>query len=382
MTLLTRAYRVATSICAPLVHWGATRSLNAAQKRERLGGSPNPTPDVIWFQAPSLGELRVLAPLLEPIRAKGKVLITTHSLTGYAEAQKIADVAALAPLDTPAATRRFLSNWRPQMAVFVESDTPPNMLAALAHAKVPRALIAARASQSRKRAPRSMAAILAQFDLVTAANPAVAEELEQMGIKVALSEDLKAQATAPAAAPDWAATLNRPIWLAASTHPEDESQIFDAHRALLADQPDTLLIIAPRHPRPNRDWVPSDMKAGFFSDGAVPQPDTSLYVIDAMGQLPSLHAATSVTYLGGATGTRGGHSPWEAAMAANHILTGPDISNNAAAFDQLEHHVVRNAQETRAAVQSAWATPQPKPTSPPQSTATLEALKALLAVAT
>ena len=69
-------------------------------------------------------------------------------------------------------------------------------------------------------------------------------------------------------------------------------------------------------------------------------------------------------------------------MAANHILTGPDISNNAAAFDQLEHHVVQNAQEICTAVQSAWATPQPKPASPPQSTATLEALKTLLAGAT
>ena len=379
MTLLTTTYRVATKLCAPLIHWGATRSLTAAQKAERLGCHPAPKPGVIWFQAPSLGELRVLAPLLEPLKGKGQILITTHSLTGLQEAQRMTDLAALAPLDTPAAIQRFLSNWQPQLAVFVESDTPPNMLAALNRAKIPCALIAARASQSRQRAPRSMAAIMAQFDLITAANAAVAQELRDMGLRVALSEDLKAQATAPAAPPAWAANLNRPLWLAASTHPEDEAAIFDAHRALLADHPDALLVIAPRHPRPNREWVPADMKAQFFSDGDAPHPDAPLFVMDAMGHLPGLHAATCVTYLGGATGTRGGHSPWEAAMAGNHILTGPNISNNAAAFEQLNYRVVQGAAEINTAVQSAWNTPRPAPVSPPKSTETLKALQSLLA---
>lgn len=379
MTFLTKAYRVATSLGAPLVHWGATRSLTTAQKNERLGRHPAPKSGVIWCQAPSLGELRVLAPLIAPLQTKGDVLITTHSLTGLAEAQKMADFAALAPLDTPTATKEFLTNWQPQLAVFVESDTPPNMLSALAQAQIPRALIATRASKSRARAPRSMAAILKQFDLVTAANPAVGQELEQLGIKVALSEDLKAQAMSAATAAPWAANLNRPLWLAASTHPEDEAQVFAAHRTLMADNPDTLLVIAPRHPRPNRDWVPSDLKASFFSDGDVPHPEAPLYVMDKMGQLPSLHAATQVTYLGGATGTRGGHSPWEAAIAANHILTGPDTANNAAAFEQLDHQVVQGADDIAKAVQTAWACPQPAPVSPPQSTATLDALLALLA---
>jgi len=40
----------------------------------------------------------------------------------------------------------------------------------------------------------------------------------------------------------------RPIWLAASTHPGEETLVFAVHRQLAAAYPGLLTIVAPRHP--------------------------------------------------------------------------------------------------------------------------------------
>ena len=44
----------------------------------------------------------------------------------------------------------------------------------------------------------------------------------------------------------------RPVWLAASTHPGEETLILAVHRGLAADHPGLLTIIAPRHPGARR----------------------------------------------------------------------------------------------------------------------------------
>ena len=46
-----------------------------------------------------------------------------------------------------------------------------------------------------------------------------------------------------------AAIGERPVWIAASTHPGEEALAVDAHIAVLERAPDSLLIIAPRHPQ-------------------------------------------------------------------------------------------------------------------------------------
>ena len=42
--------------------------------------------------------------------------------------------------------------------------------------------------------------------------------------------------------------LDRPVWIAASTHKGEDEQVLEAHRQVLVSQPNTLLILVPRHP--------------------------------------------------------------------------------------------------------------------------------------
>lgn len=380
MTIPLVAYRIATSILAPIYRWQATRGLAPAAQIQRLGYHKSPRAGVIWCQAPSVGELDVLAPLLPDLQAAGEVLITTHSTTGAQKAANMAPLSSLASIDTPAAAAQFIATWQPRMAVFVESDMPANMLQALAAQGIPTALIAARASKTRRRVPKTVTRLLRPCALITASTDAVAEELRALGLHVEAVEDLKSQGTRSAVAPDWAGTLrDRPVWLAASTHPEDRQMVFAAHDIILRAHPDALLIIAPRHPDADRTWVPAQLAARFHSTDAAPDRDSQVFVMDALGQMSGLHALAPVTYLGGGTGDLGGHSPWEAASAGSHIITGPKIQNNAAAFDQIPHHTASDAQSLATTLERCMAQPRPAPVTAPQGTKTRDALRAVLA---
>jgi 3-deoxy-D-manno-octulosonic-acid transferase len=379
MTFVLAAYRVATRALAPIYLWRANRGLSAVQQAERSGVHSIPQQGVIWCQAPSLGELDALAPLLPALHGAGEVLVTTQSTTGAQKAAQLSPRTALAPVDTPAAVAQFIDTWRPRLAVFVESDLPANMMQALAQRGIPFAVIAARSSKTRRRFPRSVAQLLSRATVITASTDAVARELRDMGLHVQAVEDLKAQGAHVSIRPHWAAELaDRPVWLAASTHPEDRDCVFAAHDVLLQRHPNALLLIAPRHPDADGSWVPDRFEAGFFSRAQWPTAQTQVFVVDALGQMGGLHAVAHVTYLGGGMSTRGGHSPWEAASAGNYILTGPDTRNNAAAFAQINHETVDTAQSLARAVQESWDKAPPAAVNAPTSTATRDALLAVL----
>jgi len=388
---LVSAYRGVTTL-APWLLAGLARRAHARQGApahrltERLGRATldRPAGRLIWLHAASVGEVQSLVALAPLLADDAKLLVTTATQTGAGRAASALPPETLhqfQPIDTPAPVARFLSHWSPDLAVMVEADMPPNMLSALNRRVIPAALIGARPSKTRRRFPKTARALLSRFDLITASAASVAQEMTALGLRVAVVEDLKSAAL-PASAPrqDWSRALEaRATWLAASTHPEDEEIVFAAHDALLARHPDTLLLIAPRHPRPDRGWLPARFRAIWHSDGLPPRPDTNVYVMDAFGQMPGLHAATSVCLIGGTFGNRGGHSPWEAAAAGNHILTGPDIGNNKPAFDRLAHHIVQTPTEMTAAIERAWTLP---PNTPPEMlaapTQTAAALRALI----
>lgn len=366
--LLVSAYR-AVSAAAPWLFARmaakahAAQGADAARLSERMGRATRPRPDgpLVWLHASSVGEVQSASAVAPALAEAATLLLTTTTRTGEAHARGLMGVGLLhqyQPIDTPRAVASFLDHWQPDLAVFTENEMPPNALHALRQRGIASALIGARPSGSRAKRPKSSAYLLSLFDVVTASSEDVAAELRTLGAAPAAVEDLKRASFAgrAVAPPDWPADqLARPIWLAASTHDEDLPVVFDAHRKLLAERPDALLLLAPRHPSDDRSFLPAGLNAAFYSDGAPPSSEVQVFVMDAIGQMPALHAAASVCFMGGSFGAHGGHSPWEAAAAGNHLITGPDIANNAPAFAALAHQVVQSAGELAGAALGALA---------------------------
>lgn len=364
-TPLFRLYRVASILLVPLAWAAVSRKLRrhgvaVERMHERLGHAslPRPAAPVIWFHAASVGEsLSVLA----LIRRLGERLPQAEFLITSGTASSAQLIGArlpprsrhqFAPLDAPGPVGRFLDHWRPAAGIFVESEIWPNMLVMARARGVPLALVNARLSAASvrgwRRHPDTARFLLSRFDLLMARDGASAGDLRSMGAdpaRVEIGGDLKAAAAAPpvdtaALARIRARLGNRPVWVASSTHPGEEEIVLAAHARLLRDRPDLHLVLVPRHPERGDDVEETLRAAGpplaRRSRGEMPGPDHSVYLADTLGETGTWYALSQIVFLGATLVPKGGHNPYEPAMAGCAIMAGPHRDNAAQAYAGLE----------------------------------------------
>ncbi len=337
-----------------LASWVLHRRMGADPKRfsERLGhGGGQGGEPVIWFHAASLGEVIQIAPLASHLMAaeNARILVTTTTASGADWVAKHMPHVThrFAPIDTPRAVKRFLTGWTISAALFVEGDLQPRLLESLDHRGVPRILLNARYSRTRARFPAVFGTLLGSFALVTCRSDTIAEEFLALGLpadRVHVLPDLRLTLPKPAAPRDTIAPLcedigQRPVWLAASTHPADEDPVLTAHSKVLEAYPDALLILAPRHPvrgAPLRQLAQSmELVTAQRSKNDELLPATQVYIADTLGELGVFFTLSPIAFLGGSFGQEGGHTPYEPACFGTALLHGPHVKNFADAYIAL-----------------------------------------------
>ena len=111
------------------------------------------------------------------------------------------------PLDAPRFVARFLDHWRPDLALFVESDLWPNLIMASAERDIPLILVNGRLSERSFRrwrlAPRTIGALLRRFDLCLAQSAEDAARYAGLGApRIVTTGNLKLDVPAPPADAD------------------------------------------------------------------------------------------------------------------------------------------------------------------------------------
>ena len=122
---------------------------------ERMGQANVPRPDktLLWFHAASVGETNTILPLIEELCSKRpdiSVLLTTVTVTSASIAASRLPEGAIhqfVPLDSPSFVTRFLNHWRPDMALFTESEIWPNLILEADKRGIPLALLNATMSE-------------------------------------------------------------------------------------------------------------------------------------------------------------------------------------------------------------------------------------------
>jgi 3-deoxy-D-manno-octulosonic-acid transferase len=132
----------------------------------------------------------------------------------------------------------------------------------------------------------------------------------------------------------------RPVWLAASTHPGEESAIIAVHRALANRHPHLLTIIAPRHPHRGPDVASVARQAGLRasrrSEGIHPDRATDIYVVDTVGEMGLFYRLSPIVLMGGTLVPIGGHNPIEPAKLGAAILHGPHVHTATEIYEALD----------------------------------------------
>lgn len=354
------------------------------RRGERLGFASRQRPEgkLVWIHAASVGEANAVLPLIDELLSADpstNVLLTTGTTTSAAlAAKRLPDRAfhQYVPIDVPQYTARFLDHWRPDLAIFTESDIWPNLVLATAQRAIPLGLINARMSpRSMKRwrkNARTARPLFSRFNIVLAQNDAIARTIKQLGApNVSVSGNLKIDAPPPPVDKDIleqlrGATEGRPIFLAASTHPGEEAIIAAAHSEIAVAFPKLLTIIVPRHPDRGAALVAEMAGRGLVtqrrSQSALPSRDTEVYIADTIGELGTFYALAPVALIGGSLVEHGGQNPIEAIRHGAVVLTGPHHHNFHDIYDELlaSHGAqeVKSPAELAAAVKSIFGEPK------------------------
>jgi 3-deoxy-D-manno-octulosonic-acid transferase len=342
-------------VLAPLVRLWLQRRVtrgkeDAARLGERFGqaGKPRPPGMLVWCHGASVGEAQALLPLLTHLHAERPdltLLLTTGTVTSAALVEQRAGDGILhqfVPVDLPGAVDGFLDHWRPDLVLWSESDFWPGILSELRRRGIPALLVNARLSERSVQrwmmAPATARWLLDSFAALYAQTADDAERLRRLGARdVSEAGNLK-QAAPPlpadeTALAEWRTQLkDRPLWLAASTHPGEEAEIARAHRLLKPALPGLLTMIVPRHPDRGAALrqalsAGSDLRIALRSAGEMPGPDTDLYVADTLGELGLWYRLSPVVMMGGSLVPVGGHNPLEPARLGCAVLFGPQMFN-------------------------------------------------------
>jgi 3-deoxy-D-manno-octulosonic-acid transferase len=387
--MLPFLYRGATTPLGPLVHVYLKRRLKRGKEdpvrfRERQGipskvRLPGP---LVWIHAASVGEATAMLALIERLlreRPALQILLTTGTVTSARLLETRLPSRAwhqFAPVDLPHWIGRFLDHWRPDLALWVESELWPNLVLETHARGVPMVLLngrlSARSFTHWQWFPGLIRPMLGAFALCLAQDHEQAERLHRLGARsIATAGDLKAAANALPIDALHLESLRRqigrrPVWLAASTHAGEEEFIAHVHRELAMTRSDLLTVIVPRHP------ARGDAIAGMLSDRGLRaarrsqgEPVTGrieIYLADTMGELGLFYAVAGIAFVGGSLVAKGGHNPFEAVRLDCAVLHGPHVGNCAGMAAELDaagaSETVSNAGELALAVSALLADPR------------------------
>jgi 3-deoxy-D-manno-octulosonic-acid transferase len=338
--------------------WWLFRMATSGKYREGLGERLGFVPRrlcigerVIWVHAVSVGEVLAASRLIEELRAQSdcEVMISTTTRTGQRLARERfgADHVFYFPLDFAFAVRAWLRALRPRMVVLLETEFWPRTLTECRRAGVPLAVVNARISDRswpRYRRLRFLwKHLLNGFAVVLAQSETDAHRLTALGasnVRAAgnLKYDIRVAQPAPVTE---ALRANLPpggkAFVCGSTLAGEEELL------LASRPPNVFTILAPRHPERFNAVAAMLAARGVqyvrrseWLTAPKPLASGSVFLLDSIGELPSVYSLASVALVGGGMFVSGGHNPLEPAQFAVPIVMGPHYENFRGIVEKLQ----------------------------------------------
>ena len=342
---------------------------------ERLGSVRWEDGSTIWVHAVSVGEVKAVEQLIEGLGEMlpgHRLVVSTTTPTGRGLAQERKDIDRIVyfPLDLPIAVKRSLNRIHPELVIVAETEIWPNFLRECRRRGIPVVMVNGRISD--KSYPRYMAgrrwlrSVLDDYRVLGMQSETDAERIRAIGAppdKVVVYGNMKYDlpATTHTLDPHLEKALERthPLLVAASTAAGEEILVLEAYRQLRQSNKNLKLLLAPRLPQ-RFDEVAQALDDGGLgyvrrSGSTPPFEDSSILLLDSIGELTAVFEHATVVFMGGTLVPRGGHNVLEPARFGKAVVFGPHMENfrdmalsflEARAAIQVEdvHELVREVQ--------------------------------------
>jgi 3-deoxy-D-manno-octulosonic-acid transferase len=354
-------FYIFTPVILARLYWRGRKQPGYSERwSERLAlYDADPEPGVIWFHAVSVGEAEAAFPLIRAIKHRfpeRTILVTATTPTGSARIKGVLGDTArhvYLPYDLPGCVNRFIRHYRPTLAVVLETEIWPNLYHACGKCGIPLAIVNARLSERSARGYLKLRSLtresLSHVRLVAAQTAEDAKRYIAIGAdpkSVVVTGNIKFDLELPATAEERAQAMrralfgHRPVFIAGSTHPGEESMVLAAFASLRRQLPEVLLILAPRHPHRVAEIVAECRKFGFStrlrSDRNAGDEPVDVFLLDTLGELRSFYAASDAAFVGGSLVPVGGHNVLEPAAVGLPVIFGPHLFNFAEIGSKLK----------------------------------------------
>jgi 3-deoxy-D-manno-octulosonic-acid transferase len=310
----------------------------------------------IWVHAVSVGEVLTARPLISELRRRYpnlRMFLSTTTMAGQQLARRnVRDVDAVFyfPFDLGFVVRRTLNLVRPKLFIMMETEIWPNLLRECRARAIKTAVVNGRLSARsfpRYRMVRPMMRrVLDHIDKFLVQSEESARRFIDLGAdpaRVVVTGSLKfdslevSPAALQARARDrvlryFRVPAARPVIVAGSTMKGEETYVLRAFRRVRATTPNTLLVIAPRHPErfaEVEELVRAEgWKVAKRSDLAIDaEPRVDVVILDTIGELATLYQIGTIVFVGGSLVATGGHNVLEPAVFGKPIVFGPHMEN-------------------------------------------------------
>jgi 3-deoxy-D-manno-octulosonic-acid transferase len=354
--LIRILYAILTYLLLPVyaLYWFFRGFVNRAywdRFQQRFGaGFPTMEGGSFWLHAVSVGEVQASIPLVRTLARRfpeWPLLITTVTPTGAARVRAVfGDTVhhCYIPFETPNAVRNFFDAVKPKLALIMETEIWPNLYHECGRRRIPLVLVSARISPKSVNSYRKLLPLfretLSHGIIIAAQSEADAARFRSLGARperTRVTGNIKFDIEVPhdlaASGRDFRDRYlgTRPVWVAASTHHKEEEQVLEAHRLVVKQVPDALLIVVPRHPErfdAVRQLMARQDIAFVSRTGEQAVVATcSVFLGDTMGELALFYAASDVAFVGGTLVPVGGHNLLEPAALGLPVVTGPHLFN-------------------------------------------------------
>ena len=318
---------------------------------------------LIWFHVASVGEAMSILPLIENFLKEkkiDKILITSITLSSgkilekrFNENEKV--IHQFLPLDIPLLTKKFLNHWRPNLAIFIDSEIWPNLIFQIKKNGTPLLLINARITPKTfkkwRRVKNFAKEIFEKFDLCIASNKESENFLKILGAKnIKNHGNLKFSPIKKNFDKKLESSLldkikNRKIWCAASTHYNEEILSAETHLKVKKQHPNILTIIIPRHidrvEKISSDLSNLNLKVLVYSKVDQINEETDILLIDSYGESLKFYDISNYVFVGKSLVKNlilnSGQNPIEPARLGCKIFHGPNVSNFSEIYEHLKN---------------------------------------------
>tara|TARA_B100000963_G_scaffold52566_1_gene40597 strand:- start:682 stop:1926 length:1245 start_codon:yes stop_codon:yes gene_type:complete len=302
---------------------------------------------LIWFHGSSVGEILSAIPIIRKYdndKSINKILITSSTLSSSKILEKIKfkkTIHQFYPIDHILFSKKFLEHWKPNVAIFLESEIWPSMFRSVKKKDVHLILLNARITKKSfnrwSKLKKFSYSLFGLIDMAYSQNSETYHYLKRLNVKniksignIKFIDDYKIKSD-KSDRKLFSQFKKYKIFIAASTHETEELFAAKTHILLKKKNKNIITIIIPRHINRVKQIITEISKLGLNiatrSSKKSKLKNIDIFVVDTFGETKKFYKIATTVFLGKSIVKGGGQNPLEPARFGAKILHGPDVDN-------------------------------------------------------